>query len=549
MLAIVYKYYFGEILMKDDLKTKINIGLGQLHASPKIEGVYESLFDILKQNQANNQNVQYLLMFFGAWNDYSKMTITRLMNQSSLNKRERRQLNIVANQTLQQALSIWQYIFKSTFTSSGEITGAFNKQNEKTKKLILDTFYSQLLKDSRNHDFHDFMTKLIGESKPKTSAKKDTKRAAKEVKSVQHRSYKSVEKPVEQVQRELAGDTSPVTTRAESFLDMRNGQSHYDRSFEDVNGKTDGHAWKPEFHVGKPINKAPNKQQIGKVYGYILSDPQYGFMMRLKSYYSQTKVLEPHVLETVFAANGVFSRLSNSSQIEAMYLIAYFAPINDWQTFADVCHGRYLSDLIYRRKRNWQDLATINEKNGLISQFLSGTFPNMLRETAFWFYLARWGYIRANNSNLKDGPYLQADESNYSKEDQRILATIRQTIDQIGGGSNDNTAVNRLLNLERENTERLQKLLSLTISQLGLYMYDQATDASYNSKLVNAKIDAFHNKLNDGKLNSIMRDNAVDLLMHNGPLSQYRVIIQQHLAKMQKQQAEYEQTDRQRKVK
>ena len=542
--------------MNKEFKQRVTIGMSKLHSNPAMEGVLSTLFGIWQNNQAGQTDLQMLLTFLGSWNDYSVLNLNHLMGQPSLNQRQKQQLQVVADQTLLEALNIWQRAFSRVYTSASDVKRDFDGQSGDNKKKLLSFLVRQLRKSKHNGGFDAFMKQLEQDNnEPAVSQQAQQKSASvkKEAALAKQRRSRStrprVVKPEEQVAQELSGDQKAITDSAKTFLDLRKGQGHYDRSFEDVNGKTDGHAWKPELHVGKSVSKAPNKQQLSTIYGYVLSDPQLGFMNRLKTYFSQTQVLEPHILEMVFSPKGYFSHLSYDAQIEAMYLITYFAPSNDWQTFADVCHGRYLSDLIYRRKRDWQDLATINQKNGLVSQFLSGTFPYALRETAFWFYLTRWGYIRANNSNLKDGPYLQADETAYSEVDQRILATIRQT--KIEGGNSDanNAVMNRLLRLQQESKGREQQILSVANLVLGLFMYNQAMDAAYNPKLTNAKISAFDSKLVDKKLNQMMRANAVDLLVNNSNLSQYLVIINQRLAEMQKKQAEYEQTERQRKVK
>lgn len=549
------RLFIKEQTMNKEFTQRVTIGMSKLH-SPAMEDVLSTLFGIWKDNQAGQTDLQMLLTFLGSWNDYSVLNLNHLMAQSSLNRHQKQQLQVVADQTLLEALNVWQTVFRRAYTSASDLKRDFDVQSADDKKKVLSFLVRRLRKSERNGGFDAFMKQLEADNaKPAPKQPVQEKPAAVKKATTSEKQSRSrsprprVVTPEEQVAQELVGDQNPITDKAKPFLDLRKGQGHYDRSFEDVNGKTDGHAWKPELHVGQSVSKSPNKQQLSSIYGYVLSDPQLGFMNRLKTYFSQTQVLEPHVLEMVFSPRGYLSHVSYNAQIEAMYLIAYFAPGNDWSTFADVCHGRYLSDLIYRRKRDWQDLATINQKNGLVSQFLAGSFPNALRETAFWFYLTRWGYIRANNSNLKDGPYLQADETAYSAVDQRILATIRQT--KLEGSNSDaNSAVmNRLLRLQQESKGREQQILSVVNLVLGLFMYNQAMDAAYNPKLANAKISAFDSKLVDKKLNQMMRANAADLLVNNPNLNQYLVIINQRLAEMQKRQAEYEQTERQRKVK
>lgn len=542
--------------MNQEFKQRVTIGMSKLHSNPKMESVLSTLFEIWQTNQAGQTDLQMLLTFLGSWKDYSALNLNHLMEQPALSQHQKQQLQVVADQTLLEALNIWQNVFSQVYTSPSDLKRDFEGQSEANKKKLLSYLVRQLRKSKRNGGFDAFMKHLEqGAAEPALNQQVQPKPASVKKEAIPTKPQRArsarpqVVTPEEQVAQELAGDKRPLGDNAKPFLDLRKGQGHYDRSFEDVNGKTDGHAWRPELHVGQSVSKAPNKQQLSMIYGYVLSDPQLGFMNRLKTYFSQTQVLEPHVLEKVFSPKGYLSRLSYNAQIEAMYLITYFAPGNDWQTFADVCHGRYLSDLIYRRKRDWQDLATINQKNGLVSQFLSGTFPHSLRETAFWFYLTRWGYIRANNGNLKDGPYLQADEASYSAVDQRILATIRQT-KADGNNSNVNSAaMNRLLRLQQESKGREQQILSVANLVLGLFMYNQALDAAYDPKLANAKISAFDSKLVDKKLNTMMRANAADMLINNPNLSQYLVIINQRLAELQKRQAEYEQTERQRKVK
>ena len=339
----------------------------------------------------------------------------------------------------------------------------------------------------------------------------------------------------DQVQLQPENDTHvQLSVRARNFLALNDGNGKYDGTFKD---HPLVYPVKNSLHFTEAVSTSRFSTPVGKINRIVLEDPVLGFPAALKSYWARDKVLDPHALELAWSTKHGLGSVSRNTMLIAMSLVATFGVDQDWQGLAAVCHGFYITDYAVKRKKGFNKLAVLGHGNGLVEDFETGDFENIIPynfvETAFWYYMTKWAYRRIKDHYDQNSAYLQADESSYSTEGQRILATIRKEAGQRQNTALENQLV-QLGNAVQTIIEQNEKLRGLTASH---YAHDLRNDSvrEENGQKIDQGLD--ENK----KLLPSSRDEIRNYLTRDSVQSQYNQLVQQAVPELGKRTREYEQ--------
>lgn len=494
-------------------------------------GVFQkhSYFMRLLNKQTDNKYANALATYIG---DFSHYDLKYLNTNPKSNE-----YHLTESGTLVDFFKIYNKFMREP-TDAGAIMNAFNQYSDRGKNKLFYSLYTWLI----NHDAR--FAALHAPKKPKpaprviSSKKEPLAKVAKPKKpkiSKQQRIKNEVEKQQLHLQQNRP---EKLSTLAKMYLDTTPGKTHLDQSFHDhplVMG------WKPSFQVTQSINHSHYRTPLGNLRGYVLDDPQVGFLPWMKRQLSAQGVLTPHALELAFDSKKGLQRVPRAVQVEAAMLIMQFSNEYDYVGLANVLHGRYAGEYALRRKKGWESLSVTGIKDGLIDKLMTGDFDHEIKsiyvEAAFWYYLSVWAYKKAQQSQREGSAYLKPDESSFSVETQRIISEIRKQTFSSGGSKVAESELSRLKQQNRILQEQMQSLRGLTVASLAtiIRQYNEANSGGKNV------LD------DDGKLNQYSQDRIKEFLTRDPIMSQYMRLIQQSVPEFTKISSEYENDERGRK--
>ena len=500
---------------------KLEVELAQL-SGPTMSGKVMAFFRILK----NEPTAQRVANYLGSQQQYTQQAINA--NPSS------RSAKLVRAGIVRQLEQLLEQALGGSIDDGGMLSVKFNRLPASSKQYVFSVMWKQLT------NWDPSLKPKKQPSKPKQTTPVKPQRKTKSVKQTTGRSVQQPKKQVPSQQKQLATNLpNQLSKRAQRFLNTADGQAKLDATFPQHKLVL---PWVDELEADRAVSKARLTTPVGKIRGFVLDGPDTNFLSWLKDQFALNNVLTPHALELAFNSKHGLQKVPRGTQIEAMYLIARFSVENDWGGLAAVFHGRYVTEFANRRKQGWGKLSVTNTTDGLVNDLLSGDFDQRIQsifvETAFWYYLTRWAYLKVDTSQRQDGAYLKHDESNYSQEAQRILSTIRQDAGSSQSLKNQSefpqikNTLRQIMNSEQD----LRGLVGLLLAH-ELLVY--ASDPKHNN---------FPQQLTDrdGKVTPGTQNTISRYLTQDPVVSQFERIIQQAVPELGKRISEYQQGERQR---
>lgn len=466
--------------------------------------------------------------YFGDANQYTNAYLSQNPHSKAA--------KIVRQGTLLKFEHLFEQALGGNVVDGGELAVKFNSLDAGSKAYLANIFIKQL-------EQLDSSVKSKPVNKPQKNAQEQTAKS-EPVNTVEKSSAEDVpskkdsKNVIPEQQKHLSTNfPNRLSKHALLFLNNDHHQVKLDGSFVDHKAVL---PWQDELEVNHAVSKSSLTTAVGQMRGFVLDGPTTNFLSWLKEQFSLHEVLKPHALELAFNSKRGLRKVARGTQLEAIYLIARFSVENDWNGLAAVFHGRYATEYALRRKQGWGKLSVADTSAGVVDDLLTGDFdrtiPSILVETAFWYYLSRWAYLKVDTSKQKDGAYLKHDESNYSQEAQRILSTIRQDhgptedVKQQSELSQLKNDLRRLLNSEQD----LRGLVGVLLAH-ELLAY--ASDPSHNN---------FPQQLTDseGKVTKGTQNTIAQYLTQDPVVAQFERIIQQAVPELGKRISEYQQGEK-----